>query len=214
MIGFIGGTGAEGRGLALRYAALGYEIAIGSRDYHKATRVADELSALTNCKTISGMGNHSVAKISEVVFLTVPYSSQSFLLEQIGDELASKIVVNTICPLEFKGGKVRGLPVEEGSAAEQSQALIPKSKIVSAYHNISASDLLAYDRVMNGDVVVCSDHQDAKRTVMTMIDEVKDLRSIDGGSLDNSRYLENLTALLLNINRIHKTHTSIKIVGL
>ncbi|MCZ6536143.1 MAG: NADPH-dependent F420 reductase, partial [Chloroflexi bacterium] len=90
---------------------------------------------------------------------------------------------------------------------------LPRSKVVAAFQNLSATELLAPDRAMEGDVVVCSDHQEAKERVMALVGIIKNLRGVDGGGLENARYVEQLTALLLSINRIYKAHSSIRIVG-
>ena len=78
----------------------------------------------------------------------------------------------------------------------------------------SAEELLEPNITMEGDVVVCSDHAAAKKIVMDLADQIKDLRGVDGGSLANAKYVEQITPLLVNINRIYKTHSSIKIVGI
>ena len=213
MLAFLGGTGPEGRGLALRYALVGEEIIIGSRDRDRAETVAREMEEQAPGATISGVENPAAARRGEMVFLTVPYEAQKPLLTQLKNELAGKVVVNVISPLAFEKGRARAVPVEEGSAAMQAQELLPRSQVVAAFQNLSAVDLLVPDRVMQGDVVVCSDHREAKEQVMAMVGQIKDLRAIDGGGLENARYVEELTALLLNINRIYKAHSTIKIGG-
>ena len=95
----------------------------------------------------------------------------------------------------------------------EAQKLLPDSYVVAAFQNISAEDLVVPDKVMEGDVVVCSDHREAKQRVMEMVKQIRDLRPVNGGGLENARYVENFTALLLNINRIYKCHSMIKIVG-
>ena len=106
------------------------------------------------------------------------------------------------------------MPVEEGSAAMEAQRLLPDSYVVAAFQNISASDLVVPDRALEGDVVVCSDHTEPKQQVMAMVRAIKNLRPVDGDGLENARYVENFTALLLNINRIYKAHSMIRIVGI
>jgi len=84
---------------------------------------------------------------------------------------------------------------------------------VAAFQNASAEELLDPSATMEGDVVVCSDHPEAKKLVMELAGKIKDLRGVDGGSLANAKYVEQLTPLLVNINRIYKIHAGIKIVG-
>ncbi|MEE9261546.1 MAG: NADPH-dependent F420 reductase [Dehalococcoidia bacterium] len=213
MLAFLGGTGPEGRGLALRFALAGEEVTIGSRDPDRAREAAQVLQKLAPQASIRGDENLEAAKRGDVVFVTVPYEAQKPLVTQLEDELAGKLVINVVAPLAFEKGRPRAVPVEEGSAAMQSQSLLPRSKVVAAFQNLSATELLAPDRAMEGDVVVCSDHQEAKERVMALVGLIKNLRGVDGGGLENARYVEQLTALLLSINRIYKAHSSIRIVG-
>ena len=92
--------------------------------------------------------------------------------------------------------------------------MLPDSTVVAAFQNISAVDLIVPDRIMEGDVVVCSDHGEAKESVMGLVRKIRDLRPVDGGGLENARYVEQLTVLLVSINRIYKAHSGIKIVGI
>ncbi len=213
MLAFLGGTGPEGRGLALRYALAGEDVIIGSRDENRARQAAQELLALAPSKTILGLENSAAANEGETVFITVPYEGQRPLLEGLEGTLTGKIVVDVVSPLTVSKGKARAISVEEGSAAMQAQKLLPHSQVVAAFQNVSAVDLLIPDRVMEGDVVVCSDHQEAKEQVMELVKKINALRPVDGNGLENSRYVEEFTALLLNINRIYKCHSMIKIVG-
>ncbi len=213
MLAFLGGTGPEGRGLALRFALAGEEVTIGSRDPDRAREAAQVLQKLAPQASIRGDENREAAKRGDVVFVTVPYEAQKPLVTQLEDELADKLVVSVVAPLAFEKGRPRAVPVEEGSAAMQSQSLLPRSQVVAAFQNLSATELLAPDRAMEGDVVVCSDHREAKERVMALVGLIKNLRGVDGGRLENARYVEQLTALLLSINRIYKAHSSIRIVG-
>ena len=214
MLAFLGGTGPEGRGLALRYALAGQEVIIGSRDSDKAEAAALKLQEKAPRDSVRGNGNREAAAQGDVVFLTVPYEAQQSLLPQLADELAGKPVVNVVAPLVFKRGRAAAVQVPEGSAAMQSQILLPRSQVVAAFQNLSATKLLATGQPMDGDVVACSDHEEAKERIMALVGLVKNLRGLDGGGLENARYVEQLTALLLAVNRIYKAHSSIKLVGL
>ena len=214
MLAFLGGTGPEGKGLALRLALAGEEVVIGSRDENRAREAANALKELAPGAAISGAFNAAAAERADMVFLTMPYEGQKPLLEQVAGHLTGKVVVDVVAPLSVSRGRARALPVEEGSAALQAQQLLPGSLIVAAFQNISAADLIVPDRAMEGDVVVCSDHQEPKEKVMEMVTKIRDLRPVDGDGLENARYVEQFTALLLNINRIYKCHSMIKIVGI
>ena len=213
MLAFLGGTGPEGRGLALRLALAGEEIVIGSRDEARAKECAKDLSELAPGRAISGDVNEVAVQRADVIFVTVPYAGQKALLEQVATRLAGKLVVDVVAPLAVSKGRARAIPVEEGSAAMQAQQILPDSYVVAAFQNISAAELIVPDRVMEGDVVVCSDHLEPKQRVMEMVTKIRDLRPVDGDGLENAKYIEEFTAMLLNINRIYKAHSMIKIVG-
>ena len=214
MLAFLGGTGPEGRGLALRLAMAGEEVVIGSRDEGRAREAAEALQKLAPGAAISGGVNAEAAQLGDTAFITVPYEAQKPLLEQVAGHLTGKVVVDVVAPLAVTRGRARALSVEEGSAAMQAQQLLPSSFVVAAFQNISAADLVVPDRVVEGDVVVCSDHSGPKELVMDMVRKIRDLRPVDGDGLENAKYVEEFTALLLNINRIYKGHSMIKIVGI
>lgn len=214
MIGFVGGTGPEGRGLALRFAMAGESVAIGSRDAARARDAADSVNALADGLSVGGGLNDEVAERADTVFIAVPYAGHRATLESLRERLDGKIVVDVVAPLAFKRGVASAAAVEEGSAAEQARILLPNSRVVGAFHNLSAEELLEPDAVIDADVVVCADDADAKSEIMKLAETIRAVRAVDGGALANSRYVEQLTALLININRIYKAHSSIKIVGI
>ncbi|MBI2165287.1 MAG: NADPH-dependent F420 reductase [Chloroflexi bacterium] len=213
MIGFLGGTGPEGRGLALRFALAGEEVIIGSREATRAQEAARSVSTLAPGLRVKGATNREAAAAS-IVIVTVPYAGHRETLASLAHELSGKVVIDVVAPLAFSKGRARAIPVESGSVAQEAQALLPNSRIVSAFHNVSAEDLLEPAKVIDCDVVVCSDDKEAKAQVMALAETIKGVRAVDGDGLENSRYLEDLTALLLNINRIYKGHSMIKIVGI
>jgi NADPH-dependent F420 reductase len=214
MIGFLGGTGPEGRSLALRLAMAGEEVAIGSRDAARAREMAQKVEARGESISVTGGQNTEVVGMSDVIFITVPYEGQAALLESLAPSLACKLIVDTVAPVSFQDGIIRAIDVPAGSAAQEAQSLLPNSQVVAAFQNVSAVDLWVPDRLIEGDVVVCSDHQEAKERVMALAERIPHIRAVDGGALANARYVEEVTAMLLNINRIYKAHTMIRIVGL
>ena len=213
MLAILGGTGPEGKGLALRLAMAGEEVVIGSRDTTRANDAAEALKELASNLKVTGDVNDVAAQQGETVFLTVPYEGQAALLQQVAPALAGKVVVNVVAPMVFNRGRARAIQVEDGSAAEESQKILADSQVVAALQNLSAEDLMQPDLTMESDVVVCSDHREAKEQVMGLVQRIPNLRAIDGGALEYARYVESLTALLVNINRIYRCHSTIKIVG-
>ena len=214
MLGFIGGTGPEGRGLDLRFALAGEKILIGSRSEERAKQAAESVSELAPPGSVRGAMNSEVAQEADIVFIAVPYSAQRDTLNDLKEQLSGKLVINLIAPIEFNKGRASAIIVEEGSAALESQAILAESTIVAAFQNVSAEDLLVPDKSIDSDVIVCADDAEARERVMKLAETIKGARAVNGGGLANARYVENLTALLLNINRIYKAHASIKITGI
>ena len=214
MIGFIGGTGPEGRGLALRFAMAGESVAIGSRDAARARDAAESVNSLADGLRVGGALNEDVAERADTVFIAVPYAGHLATLNALRERLDGKTVVDVVAPLAFRRGVASAVPVEEGSAAQQAQKSLPNSRVAGAFHNLSAEELLKPDARIDADVIVCADDDDAKRTAMRLAETIAGVRAVDGGALANSRYVEELTALLININRIYKAHSTIKIAGI
>ena len=214
MIGFIGGTGPEGRGLATRFAIAGEKVLIGSRDKSRADEAAGSVSNDTPPGSVIGMHNTDVAREAEIVFVAVPFQGHRDTLHELKGHLGGKIVVDLVAPLAFTKGKASAIMVEEGSAALQAQSILTDSKVVAAFQTVSARNLLAPEKSVESDVVVCADDASAKEIVMDLAEKIKGVRAVDGGGLENARYVEDITALLLNINRIYKAHSAIKIVGI
>ena len=214
VIGFIGGTGPEGKGLAYRFALAGHEVVIGSRSAERADEAARDVAGHASSQAVRGAENASAARTADVVILTVPFAAQAATLPALAEALGSKIVVSTAVPLAFEGGRVSMLDVLEGSAAEQAQALLPRARVVGAFENLGAAKLWDGDLPLDQDVIVCSDDADARRNVMSLAEEIRGVRAVDGGPLASARYVEGITALLLNVNRRYKALTGVRVVGL
>lgn len=213
-IAFIGGTGPEGLGLAMRFAKAGDEVFIGSRSQERAEAAAAKVKEKLPEARVSGLLNQEAVARADIVFLTIPYDGHRQTLEALREEIADKILVDVTVPLEFGRDGAQAIPVEEGSAAQQARRLVPRAKIVSAFQHLDASDLQRIERPMQGDVIICADHKGAKQRIMEQAEKIEYVRALDGGGLANSRYLEEWTALLLNINKIYKAHTGVRIVGI
>jgi len=192
----------------------GEDVVIGSRDPLRAEDAARSISVAVPAASIRGVVNADAARMSDIVFVAVPYSGHRETLERLSGHLSGKVVVDVVAPLSFDGGKVSAIRVHEGSAALQAQAVLSESTLVAAFQTISARDLLVPERPIESDVVVCSDVDDAKRLVIELAEKIQGVRGVDGGGLENARYVEDFTALLLNINRIYKAHSTVKIVGI
>ena len=214
MIGFLGGTGPEGRGLGLRLALAGHDVMLGSREATRAQKAAERVSARAQGASIQAGRNEDVASQADVVFVTVPYEGQRPVLESLAEALSGKIVVTTVVPLGFDAGEVNFLPIEAGSAAMEAGGVLPKSRVVAAFQTISAHDLLNPEKRIDSDVVVCSDDEEAKATVSSLAQEIPGIRAVDGGGLRNAVFVEHITPLILNVNRIHGGRAAIRLTGL
>lgn len=217
-IGLIGGTGPEGRGLGMQLGLAGHDVVIGSRDEVKAIETAREMADTCGSEEASsrysGADNAAAASGCEVIFLTVPYAGMTSVLHSIGRHLRGKICVNTIVPLEFVGGQARNIAPPTGSAAEEAERLVPEARWVAAFHTVPARGLMRPGSRLNTDALVCSDDPEALKSVMELAHEMQGLRGINAGLLENARYLEGATALLININRIYGAHGSLKVMGI
>jgi NADPH-dependent F420 reductase len=212
-IAFIGGTGEEGMGLAYRFALAGHDCTIGSRSIEKARAAVEELREKDASLRLSAAQNAAAAGDGEVVLVTTPYAAQADTLPPLADALAGKVVVSTVVPMSFAGGRASLLAVPEGSAAEQEQALLPRSTVVAAFQNLSARKLLA-GKPLDADVVVCADDASARQRVMELAEAIDGVRGIDGGALANAKLVEGITVLLVAINRAYKTQAGVRIAGL
>jgi 8-hydroxy-5-deazaflavin:NADPH oxidoreductase len=202
-IAVVGGSGAEGSGLALRWANAGHQVVIGSRDAAKAQAAADELNALLGKPALSGMANADAVAGADIVVLTVPYTSQLPTVESFRDKLNGKILVDVTVPLVPPKVSTVQLPASDSAAVALQQLVGPDVKVASAFQNISAHKLKKLDHVIPCDVLVCCDDKDVRFVV---IDLAKDagLRGINAGPLANSTVAESLTSVLIWINRAYK----------
>jgi 8-hydroxy-5-deazaflavin:NADPH oxidoreductase len=214
-LAFVGGTGPEGLGLAMRMARAGHEVAIGSRSKERGEEGAARVREAVPGATASGGENGDVLDGADVVFLTFPYSGQQPTLEALGSALDGKIVCDVVAPLEFQQGiGAVALNVEGKSAAQEAAAQLPNARVVSAFQNMSAEKLMELDHAVECDVLVCGRDAEAKQVIIGLANEIAGVRGVDGGGLSQSRYVEMITSLLINLNRKYKTQTSIKIIGL
>lgn len=217
-IAILGGTGPAGTGLALRWARAGEAIIIGSRDAQRAQQVAATIKQKAGSEAnVSGMENSAACAAADFLVLTVPFESQAAVLKQLKPAISEgSILVDATVPLAAAvGGRAsRTLGVWQGSAAQQAAELVPKGvSVVAAFHNVSA-ELLNGDAPLDCDVLVCSDDPDASQLVRALAATIPGVRAIDGGKLENSRIVEQITALLIGLNIRHKGHAGIRITGL
>lgn len=218
-IGILGGTGPEGSGLAYRWAHAGEDILIGSRDAQRAADAATQLrSRIGGSVKIEGADNATAASQCDVVVLTVPFSGHAVLLKQLKSVWKpGTVVIDTTVPLAATvgGAATRMLGVWQGSAAEQTNELLPAGvSVAAAFQNLGA-ELLSKDEPVDCDILVCSDDERAKQVASELAEKIPVARAINGGKLENARIVESLTALLIGINIRYKVPSAgIRFTGL
>jgi NADPH-dependent F420 reductase len=209
-IGILGGTGEQGRGLARRFALAGNPVIIGSRNHDRAQGVAREIG-----RGVRGLANRDCAREADVVIAAVPWEGHGELLADLAPELAGKIVVDCVNPLGFDQRGAYPLPVAEGSAAEQAAALLPESRVVAAFHHVSAVLLLDPEvETIDSDVLVLGDDRHATDTIQALAARIPGVRGIYAGRLRNCGQIEALTANLVSINRRYKAHAGLRITDI
>jgi NADPH-dependent F420 reductase len=218
IVGVLGGTGAQGRGLALRWAASGLAVVLGSRDRERAEQAAaelnEELSPIDGAATVRGAGNRDAAATADVVLVAVPFDAHEKTLTDLVDVLDGKIVVDCVNPLGFDKQGPFVLDLDAGSAAEQAQSILSGSRVIGAFHHVSAvllTDLSVTD--LDTDVLVLGEDRDDVAVVQQLADRIPGMRGLFGGRLRNAGQVEALTANLVAINRRYKTHAGIRITG-
>ena len=216
-IGVLGGTGPQGKGLALRWAIAGLRIIIGSRDAGRAATAAAELVEQGGlaADAVSGADNPGCAAGADIVLVAVPWEGHDNLLASLRSELEGKIVIDCVNPMGFDKQGPFAIAVPEGSAAEQAAALLPDSRVTAAFHHVSAVTLVDLSVAeMNLDVMVLGDDREATDQVRALADAIPGVRGVFAGRLRNAGQVEALTANLIAINRRYKTHAGIRVTDL
>ncbi len=217
-IPIIGGTGALGYGLALRWALAGRAVVVGSRDSDRAAEAARKLSEAVPDAEIEGMANSEAAKQGPVVILAVPFRAQSENLQNLRGSLDhGQLLVDCTVPLAaaVSGKATRTLGVWQGSAAQQAQEMVPEGvTVVAAFHTVGAPDLTDREVALSEDVLICGEKKADKAKVAALVEAIPGLRAVNAGPLEMARMVEQLTPLLISINVRYKVHAGIRITGL
>jgi NADPH-dependent F420 reductase len=212
-VGIVGGTGREGRGLAVRWGKAGHDVFIGSRQKEKGIAKAAEFAAEFGV-SLQGADNVAACHHAEVIVVTVPYSAHRATFESIKDAVGDKIIVDITVPLQPP--RVRSVNLPEGQAAAlEARGYLPEgARLVAALHHISSEYLSDPEHAFDCDVLVCGDDKEARAVVISLISDLG-LRGVDAGVLKNAIALESLTPVLLHINRRYgSVGSGIRITGL
>ena len=191
-------------------------VILGSHDAARAEAGAASLDldgpGRVGSGSITGADNAICAREADVVIAAVPWAGHHDLLVSLHAELAGKVVVDCVNPLGFDSRGAFALAVEEGSACEQAQAVLPDSTVVGAFHHLSAVLLLdpAVDRI-DTDVMVVGDVREATDLVQALASSIPGMRGIYAGRLRNARQVEAVTANLISVNRRYKAHAGLRV---
>ena len=209
-VAIVGGTGNLGSALALRLGAPGVKIIIGSRDAEKAKKAVETLRPSLRAGEMIGMTNQAAVKDANFVVIAVPYEGQAQMVQDLKGQVAGKIIIDTVVPLN----KVKPFVPAAGSALQEAQQILgDEAPVIGALHNISAVDLGDVDSPL-GDVLVCGDNGEAKQKVMEIIQRIG-ATAYDAGPASNAYVIEGLTGVIIALNRKYKSkHGSIKVTGI
>jgi NADPH-dependent F420 reductase len=216
-IPIIGGTGALGYGLAVRWTQAGEQIVIGSRKAERAAEAADRVRAVFADAEVEGLENAEAVSRGPIVFLTVPFRAQSETLTNLKEALqAGQILVDCTVPTAaaISGKASRTIGVWQGSAAQQAEEMVPEGvTVISALHTVSAPALAEGER-LEEDILICGDRKADKARVAELVERIGGLRAVNAGALEMARIAETLTSLLIAINFRYKSRAGIRITGL
>ena len=222
-VGLIGGTGEEGRGLALRWAIAGAQVSIGSRTLEKAKATADELNQILETHEkraafpVVSCENREAIAASDFVLLTVPFAHAASTIDaHRSDFREGSVLVDITVPVSFDQGRVRYVELPEGSASEHLKARLPETvPLVAAFKTEPAHLLAEINEALDCDSFVASDSKDAKARVIEALGFIEGLRPVDAGTLYSARTLERMTVLAIGINRRYKIKTArYRVIGL
>ena len=207
VVGVLGGTGPQGKGLAYRLAKAGQKVIIGSRAADRAHTAAEELGL-----GVEGADNAECARRSDIVIVAVPWDGHAKTLESLREELAGKLVVDCVNPLGFDKQGAYALRPDEGSAAQQAAALLPDSRVTAAFHHLSAVLLQdAEIAEIDTDVMVLGEDRADVEIVQALAGRIPGMRGIFAGRLRNAHQVESLVANLISVNRRYKAHAGLRL---
>lgn len=214
VVGMVGGTGPQGRGLALRLAQAGHRVLLGSRSIEKAQEAVGRIGEKVEGLPIDAADNATACAQAEVVVVVLPYAAQRPTLEALAEVIGDKVVVCCVNALAFDAQGPHPVPVPDGSAAQECQALLPRARVVGAWQNVSAVRLLRADEPVDADVLLTGDDEAAREAVGALVEAIPGMRAVHAGPLRLSRPVEELTAVLIAVNTRYATHASVRVTGL
>ncbi|MBW4029175.1 MAG: NADPH-dependent F420 reductase [Acidobacteria bacterium] len=211
-VGILGGTGPAGQGVGLRLASAGYDVVLGSRDAQRAAGIASSLE-VRGTGALTGATNE-VASASDVIVVATPWDSAVSTVSALREQLEGKVVISMVNALTREGRELVPLYPPRGSMAAQLAHAVAKSQVVGAFHHLPASEMVNLDSSLDADVVIFSDHADAREHVAQMVEAMPGLHAVIAGSMSLASAVEAFTAVCISINIRHKAHSYVKLAGL
>ena len=214
-VGILGGTGPAGRGVAVRLAEAGIRVTVGSRDAERAAHIVAELEDKVPevAAMIEGADNAGAAA-AELVVVATPWDSVVPTVRALREPLAGKVVISMANALIREGKEMLPLVPPRGSVAAAVQAALPDSLVAAALHHLPASEMENLDSGLEADVLVCSDHPEATTAAVGLVEQMRGLRPLDAGSLNQAAAIEAFTAVCITLNIRHKAHTTLRLSGI
>jgi 8-hydroxy-5-deazaflavin:NADPH oxidoreductase len=201
--------------LAVRLAAVGVRVTLGSRDAERAGAVAEEVLAKWPDVALDIRGaDNAGAAAAEIVVLATPWDSAIATLKPLREALAGKVVISMANALVREGREMLALIPPRGSVAAAVQATLPDSQVAAAFHHLPAAEMENLDSGLQADVLVCSDHSEAAAATESLIDEMEGLRPLNAGSLSQAAAIEAFTAVCITLNMRHKAHSTLRLAGI
>ncbi|CAN5679029.1 NADPH-dependent F420 reductase [soil metagenome] len=216
-VAVVGGTGNEGRGLALRLALAGVRVTIGSREEQRALDTAAALRSKPGVSRIDGSANGDAIAAADVVFLAVPFAHAEELIAIHHERFRhGALLIDVTVPVIFEGGRPRFVEPPAGSAAEQIRRVLPEHvRLACAFKTLPARLLEHVDIPLECDDLICGDSKESREAAMQVVGRISGLRPVDAGPLETSRILERMTLLAITLNKRYKTHGArFKVLGI
>lgn len=213
-IAIVGGTGPLGRGLAARWARAGHHVTLGSRSPDRGREAATKVAEATGVSGVEGADNAAAVRDADMVVIAVPYDGLAGALDAVEDHVGDRVVVSAVNTMTFEGGSPTGIDADGRSAAEICAERLPRARVVGAFHTVSSRRLRDVDAPLDADALVCGDDEDAVAQVVRLAETIDGLRGVACGPLRLARWLEQLTILLIEVNRRHGVQSGVRLTGL
>lgn len=214
-IGIVGATGPAGSALGIRLASVGHEVVLGSRSAERAAEVVEGILGQWPDRQLAiSAADNAGAAAAEIVVIATPWDAAWTTAKSVSILLDGKVVICMANALIRVGHEFQPLVPPRGSVAASVQAAVPRSLVVGALHHVPAKELADIDHPIESDVLVCSDHAEAKRITMDLVNEMPSMRALDAGDLTQSAPIEAFTAVLLELNLKYKTRVAVKFTGI